>query len=182
MDLRTFLKWAAIHLGYSFSTKIVAAPPTAEVEPIHSNYSQVLIQCTTAEVEPIRSNYSQTCRRIISSTGFVVLDNLLNHIAESVLQMGTKLTRAEVADKVKYYSIPSIDGQGRLAQSGSSHSGGHIKFLVLQSYVIHPKTTTGLICGSFCTKLASLINFERLISLLENGDREMGVVATGLGD
>ncbi|KAH0659345.1 hypothetical protein KY289_028093 [Solanum tuberosum] len=97
MDLRTFLKWVAIHLGYSFLTKIVAAPPTAEVEPI-------------------RSNYSQTCRSIISSTGFVVLDNLLNHIAESVLQMGTKLTRAEVADKVKYYSIPSIDGQGRLAQ------------------------------------------------------------------
>uniref|UniRef100_M1D6I5 Glutamine-dependent NAD(+) synthetase n=1 Tax=Solanum tuberosum TaxID=4113 RepID=M1D6I5_SOLTU len=46
MDLRTFLKWVAIHLGYSFSTKIVAAPPTAEVEPIRSNYSQVLIQCT----------------------------------------------------------------------------------------------------------------------------------------
>ncbi|KAG5602367.1 hypothetical protein H5410_033737 [Solanum commersonii] len=77
---------------------------------------QIVAAPPTAEVEPIRSNYSQTCRRIISSTGFVVLENLLNHIAESVLQMGTKLTRAEVADKVKYYSIPSIDGQGRLAQ------------------------------------------------------------------
>ncbi|XP_027773524.1 glutamine-dependent NAD(+) synthetase-like [Solanum pennellii] len=35
-------------------------------------------------------------------------------------RLGTKLTRAEVADKVKYlfkyYSIPSIDGQRRLAQ------------------------------------------------------------------
>uniref|UniRef100_M1D6I4 Glutamine-dependent NAD(+) synthetase n=1 Tax=Solanum tuberosum TaxID=4113 RepID=M1D6I4_SOLTU len=45
MDLRTFLKWVAIHLGYSFSTKIVAAPPTAEVEPIRSNYSQCMEGC-----------------------------------------------------------------------------------------------------------------------------------------
>lgn len=41
MDLRTFLKWAAIHLGYSSLAEIEAAPPTAELEPIRANYSQV---------------------------------------------------------------------------------------------------------------------------------------------
>lgn len=42
-DLRTFLRWAAIHLGYSSLAEIEAAPPTAELEPIRSNYSQVLV-------------------------------------------------------------------------------------------------------------------------------------------
>ncbi|KAF9591411.1 hypothetical protein IFM89_004109 [Coptis chinensis] len=42
-DLRSFLKWAAINLGYSSLAEIEAAPPTAELEPIRSNYSQVLL-------------------------------------------------------------------------------------------------------------------------------------------
>ncbi|CAI0408812.1 unnamed protein product [Linum tenue] len=41
MDLRSFLKWAATHLGYSSLSEIEAAPPTAELEPIRSNYSQL---------------------------------------------------------------------------------------------------------------------------------------------
>ncbi|KAK4370864.1 hypothetical protein RND71_010339 [Anisodus tanguticus] len=40
MDLRKLVKWAAIHLGYSSLAGIKAAPSTAELEPIHSNYSQ----------------------------------------------------------------------------------------------------------------------------------------------
>ncbi|THG02821.1 hypothetical protein TEA_014142 [Camellia sinensis var. sinensis] len=39
-DLRTFLRWAATHLGYASLAEIEAAPPTAELEPIQSNYSQ----------------------------------------------------------------------------------------------------------------------------------------------
>lgn len=42
-DLRRFLRWAATHLGYASLAEIEAAPPTAELEPIRSNYSQVLI-------------------------------------------------------------------------------------------------------------------------------------------
>lgn len=42
-DLRAFLRWAATHLGYSSLVDIEAAPPTAELEPIRSNYSQVLV-------------------------------------------------------------------------------------------------------------------------------------------
>lgn len=41
-DLRTFLKWAAIHLGYPSLAEVEAAPPTAELEPIRSDYSQVV--------------------------------------------------------------------------------------------------------------------------------------------
>ena len=33
-DLRRFLVWAAEHLGYGELTRVVAAPPTAELEPV----------------------------------------------------------------------------------------------------------------------------------------------------
>lgn len=33
-DLRRFLKWGAVHLGYSELAGVEAAPPTAELEPI----------------------------------------------------------------------------------------------------------------------------------------------------
>jgi NAD+ synthase (glutamine-hydrolysing) len=41
-DLRSFLRWAAINLGFSSLADIEAAPPTAELEPIRSDYSQVM--------------------------------------------------------------------------------------------------------------------------------------------
>jgi NAD+ synthase (glutamine-hydrolysing) len=40
-DLRRFLRWAAVNLGYPTLVEIEAAPPTAELEPIRSNYSQL---------------------------------------------------------------------------------------------------------------------------------------------
>ena len=33
-DLKRFLVWASEHLGYSELRRVVAAPPTAELEPI----------------------------------------------------------------------------------------------------------------------------------------------------
>ncbi|KAL6566191.1 hypothetical protein OROGR_001806 [Orobanche gracilis] len=42
-DLRRFLKWAAINLGYSSLAEIENAPPTAELEPARSDYSQVYV-------------------------------------------------------------------------------------------------------------------------------------------
>eukprot|EP00887_Chlorella_sp_A99_P004869 scaffold4.g4869.t1 len=35
-DLRRFLRWAAVHLGYSALAEVEAAPPTAELEPLHN--------------------------------------------------------------------------------------------------------------------------------------------------
>lgn len=46
-DLRAFLRWAAIHLGYSSLADVEAAPPTAELEPIRSDYSQVILCSVT---------------------------------------------------------------------------------------------------------------------------------------
>jgi len=40
-DLRAFLRWAAVHLGYPSLAEVEAAPPTAELEPIRSDYTQV---------------------------------------------------------------------------------------------------------------------------------------------
>ncbi|KAK1291138.1 hypothetical protein QJS10_CPB17g01337 [Acorus calamus] len=40
-DLRSFLRWAAVHLGFSSLADIEAAPPTAELEPSRSNYNQL---------------------------------------------------------------------------------------------------------------------------------------------
>lgn len=42
-DLRAFLRWAAIHLGYPSLAEVEAAPPTAELEPIRSDYTQVVL-------------------------------------------------------------------------------------------------------------------------------------------
>jgi NAD+ synthase (glutamine-hydrolysing) len=33
-DLRRFLQWAALHLGYSHLADVEAATPTAELEPL----------------------------------------------------------------------------------------------------------------------------------------------------
>nr|ABI34272.1 hypothetical protein LES1_20t00003 [Solanum lycopersicum] len=135
MDLRTFLKWFAIHLCYSFSTKIVASLPTAEVEPIRSNYSQ--------------------CWKVVED--FLLSVSMFKVCPLILYRLGTKLTRAEVADKVKYffkyYSIPSIDGQRRLAQVvrltlEKKHHHHHLRlnpkqvdvnYVGFYSYVIHPK-------------------------------------------
>ncbi|MCO5595719.1 hypothetical protein L7F22_049765 [Adiantum nelumboides] len=40
-DLRKFLRWGAQNLGYSALAEIEAAPPTAELEPIRTNYEQM---------------------------------------------------------------------------------------------------------------------------------------------
>lgn len=45
VDLRSFLRWGAAHLGYASLADIEAAPPTAELEPIRSNYNQVSWPC-----------------------------------------------------------------------------------------------------------------------------------------
>ncbi|XP_058225335.1 glutamine-dependent NAD(+) synthetase isoform X2 [Rhododendron vialii] len=51
-DLRRFLRWAATHLGYTSLAEIEAAPPTAELEPIRSNYSQNLCYKWGASLSP----------------------------------------------------------------------------------------------------------------------------------
>jgi NAD+ synthase (glutamine-hydrolysing) len=39
-DLKRFLKWAAVHLGYKSLEAVLQAPPSAELEPITATYTQ----------------------------------------------------------------------------------------------------------------------------------------------
>ncbi|GJY00657.1 glutamine-dependent NAD(+) synthetase, partial [Tanacetum coccineum] len=91
-DLRRFLKRAANHLGFSSLADIEAAPPTAELEPIRSNY-----RMTYNEL----SAYGRL--RKIFRRGPVSMFKKL------CFGWGSKLSPSEVADKVKhffkYYSI-----------------------------------------------------------------------------
>ncbi|KAG6781205.1 hypothetical protein POTOM_014096 [Populus tomentosa] len=99
-DLRAFLRWAAIHLGYSSLAEIEAAPPTAELEPIRSNYSQ-LDEVDMGMTYEELSVYGRL-RKIFRCGPVSMFKNLC-------YRWGSRLSPSEVADKVKhffkYYSI-----------------------------------------------------------------------------
>ncbi|OMO79802.1 Carbon-nitrogen hydrolase [Corchorus capsularis] len=99
-DLRIFLRWAANHLGYSSLAEIEAAPPTAELEPIRSNYTQ-LDEVDMGMTYEELSVYGRL--RKISRCGPVTMFKNLCY------KWGARLTPSEVAEKVKhffkYYSI-----------------------------------------------------------------------------
>ncbi|EOY25099.1 Carbon-nitrogen hydrolase family protein isoform 2 [Theobroma cacao] len=99
-DLRIFLRWAANHLGYSSLAEIEAAPPTAELEPIRSNYSQ-LDEVDMGMTYEELSVYGRL-RKIFRCGPVSMFKNLC-------YKWGASLTPSEVADKVKhffkYYSI-----------------------------------------------------------------------------
>ncbi|KAL8485869.1 hypothetical protein ACS0TY_027962 [Phlomoides rotata] len=93
-DLRRFLKWAAIHLGFSSLAEIEAAPPTAELEPIRSNYSQ-LDEVDMGMTYEELSVYGRL-RKIFRCGPVSMFKNLC-------YKWGTKLTPAEISEKVKYF-------------------------------------------------------------------------------
>ncbi|GAB2300250.1 hypothetical protein Dimus_034286 [Dionaea muscipula] len=99
-DLRAFLRWAANHLGYSSLAEIEAAPPTAELEPIRSNYSQ-LDEVDMGMTYEELSVYGRL-RKIFRCGPVSMFKNLC-------FKWGSRLTPSEIADKVKhffkYYSI-----------------------------------------------------------------------------
>ncbi|OAY56311.1 glutamine-dependent NAD(+) synthetase [Manihot esculenta] len=99
-DLRSFLRWAAIHLGYSSLAEVEAAPPTAELEPIRSNYSQ-LDEVDMGMTYEELSVYGRL-RKIFRCGPVSMFENLC-------YKWGSRLTPLEVANKVKhffkYYSI-----------------------------------------------------------------------------
>ncbi|KAG2680771.1 hypothetical protein I3760_11G113600 [Carya illinoinensis] len=99
-DLRAFLQWAATHLGYSSLADIESAPPTAELEPIRSDYSQ-LDEVDMGMTYEELSAYGRL-RKIFRCGPVSMFKNLC-------YRWGTRLTPSEVADKVKhffkYYSI-----------------------------------------------------------------------------
>ncbi|KAL5981486.1 hypothetical protein ACLOJK_015548 [Asimina triloba] len=99
-DLRAFLRWAAIHLGYASLADVEAAPPTAELEPIRSNNNQ-LDEVDMGMTYEELSVYGRL-RKIFRCGPVSMFQNLCH-------KWGGKLTPSEVAAKVKhffkYYSI-----------------------------------------------------------------------------
>ncbi|XP_038875302.1 glutamine-dependent NAD(+) synthetase isoform X2 [Benincasa hispida] len=99
-DLRAFLRWASTHLCYSSLADIEAAPPTAELEPIRSDYSQ-LDEVDMGMTYEELSVYGRL-RKIFRCGPVSMFKNLC-------YRWGAKLTPSEVAEKVKhffkYYSI-----------------------------------------------------------------------------
>lgn len=93
-DLRAFLKWAGIHLGYPSLVEIEAAPPTAELEPIRSNYSQ-LDEVDMGMTYEELSVYGRL-RKIFRCGPVSMFKNLC-------FKWGSKLSPAEVGEKVKYF-------------------------------------------------------------------------------
>ncbi|CAM8939462.1 unnamed protein product [Rhodiola kirilowii] len=99
-DLRAFLRWAANHIGFPSLAEVEAAPPTAELEPIRANYSQ-LDEVDMGMTYEELSVYGRM-RKIFRCGPVSMFKNLC-------FKWGSKLTPSEVADKVKhffkYYSI-----------------------------------------------------------------------------
>ncbi|WOK99797.1 hypothetical protein Cni_G08509 [Canna indica] len=99
-DLRSFLRWAALHLHYSSLAEVEAAPPTAELEPIRSNYNQ-LDEVDMGMTYEELSIYGRL-RKIFRCGPVSMFQNLCH-------KWCGKLTPSEVAEKVKhffkYYSI-----------------------------------------------------------------------------
>ncbi|KAL8090616.1 hypothetical protein AgCh_039892 [Apium graveolens] len=93
-DLRTFLRWAAVNLGYPSLADVEAAPPTAELEPIRSNYSQ-LDEVDMGMTYEELSVYGRL-RKIFRCGPVSMFQNLC-------YKWGGKLTPSQVADKVKYF-------------------------------------------------------------------------------
>ncbi|CDY72048.1 BnaC06g41720D, partial [Brassica napus] len=93
-DLRLFLRWAATNLGYQSLADIEAAPPTAELEPIRSDYTQ-LDEVDMGMTYEELSVYGRM-RKIFRCGPVSMFKNLC-------YKWGTKLSPAEVAEKVKYF-------------------------------------------------------------------------------
>ena len=98
-DLRRFLKWAEQHLGYPVLGEIVAAPPTAELEPITETHTQT-------DEDDMGMTYAELSRfgqlRKMEQCGPVSM-------FEKLVQEWDHLPPREVAEKVKrffrYYAI-----------------------------------------------------------------------------
>nr|CAD1819917.1 unnamed protein product [Ananas comosus var. bracteatus] len=93
-DLRAFLRWAAVHLQYPSLADIEAAPPTAELEPIRSNYNQ-LDEVDMGMTYEELSIYGRL-RKIFRCGPVSMFQNLCHRWCG-------RLSPSEVADKVKYF-------------------------------------------------------------------------------
>ncbi|XP_077243827.1 glutamine-dependent NAD(+) synthetase-like [Tasmannia lanceolata] len=116
-DLRAFLRWAAVHLGYSSLADIEAAPPTAELEPIRSNYNQLDEVDMGMSYEEL-SIYGRL-RKILRCGPVSMYQNLCH-------KWSGMLTPSEVAAKVKhFFKYYSINRHKMTVLTPSYHAEGY---------------------------------------------------------
>ncbi|KNC46743.1 carbon nitrogen hydrolase/NAD synthase [Thecamonas trahens ATCC 50062] len=92
-DLRLFMTWATERFGYSSLADIIAAPPTAELEPITADYTQT----DEADMGMTYAELTEYGRlRKIGKAGPVSM-------FEALVRKWPHLSPAAVADKVKFF-------------------------------------------------------------------------------
>ncbi|PKA59069.1 NAD+ synthase (glutamine-hydrolysing) [Apostasia shenzhenica] len=161
-DLRSFLKWAAIHLNYLSLAEIESAPPTAELEPIRSTYSQ-LDEVDMGMTYEELSVYGRL--RKIFRCGPVSMFQNLCHKWHGIF------SPAEVAEKVKhFFKYYSINRHKMTVLTPSYHAEVSSIPLPFLDFTIRKATrqmTIGLISVSSSTIQDGPINFARLMNLRE---------------
>ncbi|MCH91782.1 glutamine-dependent NAD(+) synthetase-like, partial [Trifolium medium] len=116
-DIRGFLRWAAIHLGYSSLADIEAAPPTAELEPIRSDYILTDEDDMGMTYEEL-SAYGRL-RKIFRCGPLSMFQNLCS-------TWGARLTPSQVAEKVKhFFKFYAITRHNMTTLTPSYHAGSY---------------------------------------------------------
>ncbi|KAL6979416.1 NAD(+) synthase (glutamine-hydrolyzing) [Sarracenia purpurea var. burkii] len=181
-DLRRFLRWAATHLGYASLAEIEAAPPTAELEPIRSNYSQ-LDEVDMGMTYEELSVYGRL-RKIFRCGPVSMFKNLC-------YKWGSSLTPSEVADKVKhFFKYYSINRHKMTVLTPSYHAESYSpednrfdlrQFLYNGRWPYQFRKIDELVHEFDGEKTAlTKISDQQKMSILPDGG--MGVVAAGSGD
>ncbi|KAF8380004.1 hypothetical protein HHK36_027473 [Tetracentron sinense] len=183
-DLRAFLQWAATHLGYPSLAEIEAAPPTAELEPIRSNYNQ-LDEVDMGMTYEELSVYGRL-RKIFRCGPVSMFQNLC-------YKWGGRLTPSEVADKVKhFFKYYSINRHKMTVLTPSYHAESYSpednrfdlrQFLYNARWPYQFRKIDELVC-TFGGEKAAITGSsdQEKVGVTSDGGGGMGVVAAGSGD
>ncbi|KAI3972561.1 hypothetical protein MKX01_019219 [Papaver californicum] len=184
-DLRAFLKWAAAHLDYSSLAEIEAAPPTAELEPIRSNYSQ-LDEVDMGMTYEELSVYGRL-RKIFRCGPVSMFQNLC-------YKWGGRLSPLEIGNKVKYFfKYYSINRHKMTVLTPSYHAESYSpednrfdlrQFLYNSSWPHQFRKIDELVNQLDGNKpiVGASAEHEQMGVTLDRGGGGMGVVAAGSGD
>ncbi|KAI3840511.1 hypothetical protein MKX03_000798 [Papaver bracteatum] len=184
-DLRAFLKWAAVHLDYPSLAEIEAAPPTAELEPIRPNYSQ-LDEVDMGMTYEELSIYGRL-RKIFRCGPVSMFQNLC-------YKWGGRLSPLEIGNKVKYFfKYYSINRHNMTVLTPSYHAESYSpednrfdlrQFLYNSSWPHQFRKIDDLVNQLDGNKpiVGASAEREQMGVALDRGGGGMGVVAAGSGD
>lgn len=182
-DLRSFLKWAAVNLGYSSLSEIEAAPPTAELEPIRSNYSQ-LDEVDMGMTYEELSVYGRL-RKIFRCGPVSMFQNLC-------FKWGGKLTPSEIAEKVKhFFKYYSINRHKMTVLTPSYHAESYSpednrfdlrQFLYNARWPYQFQKIDELVRKSNGDKVSLVVEEGKETGVTSDHGGGMGVIAAGSGD